>query len=361
METATMTAAEMKTAAQEFERSREREKEESTGSVQVQTSATKPALAGANNATNNATTAATSTPQRLRVGVVYDYPADDLLIPDKSSPLFNAARTTSKEGVDKVEATMRMAEGWGSLPPVLVRQTDSGLEVVAGIRRTLAARRIGVAAKIQLLDPKLTISELLGINVAENENRTDTNAVAKAESFTNFIEQYVAEAVAAELDEDRARTQAVKKLSQMVKMDPKTVDEYLQLMNLGKTARTAVIEGTVPRTVVTDRGLKLTRMVDENGKPDNDRQEAALEKYFAKANGKKSTRDEAAKQGKGQAVGYRPSAWEVKQMLANENTPPEAATLIQFLRGELTLQTAKRRMPWLKTAFVPKDGPGSGE
>jgi hypothetical protein len=65
-----------------------------------------------------------------------------------------------------------------------------------------------------------------------------------------------------------------------------------------------------------------------------------------------------------EAVGYKPSAWEIRQMTVNMEEAgeyTEQLALISFLRGDLTLRTAKKRLPWLKDVFVTKAGPGAVE
>lgn len=321
--------------------------------------------------------AATSTPtakSKYESGKTYTYPADNLLIPFSRDPLFNSARTNSNEGVDKLEASMR-DNGWGNIPEVLViERTPGKFTVVAGIRRTKAARKVGIDARIKVLDPSLSDSALLSINIQENENRTETNPLAKAESFGNFIEAYVREALAEEYPDateiparatKRARAQAIAVLATNVKLHKNTVDEYLQLLNLGKRARTLMLEGTLKRVDATDRGLKLAQMLNEDGTPDEAAQNVAIDNYLKQLglDGKKPARKDLKKAAAGESVGYKPNGWEIRQMTVNmeEAGLTEQLSFMQFLRGELTLRTAKKRLPWLKDVFVAKAGPGAAE
>lgn len=324
--------------------------------------------------------AKTTATSQFTPGDEYSYPADKLVIPSKGHPLFNAARTLSNEGVDKLVASMK-DKGWGNIPPVLVQFDELGdAVVVAGIRRTKAARQVGIEAQIKVLDPNLPVSELLSINIQENENRTDTNPMAKAESFNNFIQSYVAESLAEEFPDateytakavTKATTRAKQILAVKVKLAKETIDEYLQLMNLGSRARKYVIDGTLKRVDVSDRGAGLTRMILEDGSPDEDAQEAALEKLVkhTEETGAKPSRKELKAVTKGEAVGFKPKAWEINQMITKMEEATEAGTedyseqlnLIRFLRGDLTLRTAKKRMSWLKDVFVAKAGPGVAE
>ena len=362
--------------------------DESIGSIEVQTSFSEPTptLAAAPAiGSNSGGSGVGSRGPRYKVGGEYEYPADELIIPSKGDPLFNPARTTSNEGVDKLEASFKAAGGWGSIPPVLVVADEElgGFRVVAGIRRTKAARRVGIPARIKLLDPNTPPSELVAVSILENENRTNTNPMAKAESFEAFVNAYTSEALAEEyptVTDDsyapaaiaRMRARGLKILATRLKLDPKTVDEYLQLLNLIPAARKHLIEGSLAMRDVVDRGMGLTRMVNADGTPNVEKQEAALARFFkvAQVQGKPTTGKQLKQVVSGEAVGYKPNPWEVRQMLSRMqelgDEDPEvkaelvqAVTLLQFVKGELTLQTAKRRLPWLKRVFVPKDGPGA--
>jgi hypothetical protein len=309
-------------------------------------------------------------------GREYTYSADDLLIPEKGDPLYIEGRTNSNEGVDKLEASMK-DQGWGNIPPILVIESQPGqLKVVAGIRRTKAARKTNTPAQIRVLDPGMPVTEQLSLNIEENENRTDTNAIAKAHSFQSFVTEYVKQVLTEEFPDAteytakaiaKATVQAKKVLGLRLKLTAQTVDEYLQLVNLIPAARKAVAEGTLTRTAVIDRGAGLTRMLKEDGTPDVEKQTAALEKLMkhSEAAGGKTVSRAAAKQAATtEAVGYKPSAWEIRQMTVNMEEAGEYAeqlALISFLRGDLTLRTAKKRLPWLKDVFVAKAGPGAAE
>lgn len=356
---------------------------ESTIEVETYPIAAEPAPKGGGNANNSGKRSTIS--RVYQVGGEYDYPADELIIPAKGSTLFNPARTTSNEGVDKLEASMKAAGGWGSIPPVLVVEDSEqqGFVVVAGIRRTKAARRVGILARIKVLDPNTAQSELVAVSILENENRTNTNPMAKAESFEAFINAYTNEALAEEyptVTDDsypvaataRMRSRGLKILASRLRLDPKTVDEYLQLLNLIPAARKHLIEGTLALRDVVDRGMGLTRMVNEDGTPNVEKQEAALARFFkvTQVQGKPTTGKQLKQVVAGEAVGYKPNPWETRQMVTKMqelgDEDPEvraelkqALSLMQFLRGELTLQSAKRRLPWLKRVFVPKDGPGA--
>jgi len=324
-------------------------------------------------------TATSTTQQNYEPGKEYFYPADELLLPVPGDPLFNSARTNSNEGVDKLEASMKSYGGWGTIPAIGVVDNGYGqFKVVYGIRRTKAARKQAIEAKIHVLDPATPVSEQLALTIQENENRTDTNPLTKAESFGSFVQAFVDESIRQEYpatEENagvvvippaatkRARAQAIAILAANVKLNKNTVDEYLKLLNLGNRARKLIIEGTLKRVDVSDRGLNLTGMVIEDGSPDVAAQDIALDNFLktVEVEGKKPARKDLKKAATAEAIGYKPNNWEIKQIVASDDTPEDAKNLIAFLKGELTLLAAKRRMPWLKTAFVLKAGPGSVE
>lgn len=319
----------------------------------------------------------------------------DLHIPEKHDPRFIPGRTDSKLGVDKIRALLKQHGEWPSFLAPIVAIEEPSIEdpavtqctVVAGIRRTLAARAEGIEAHFTLLPPDTSIPDQLSIIIGENEGRTDLDPVAKAESFRAFITAYAeAQRPAGQDDETYAawpptreakklRSEALKVLAVNHKLDPRTIDEYLQLLERLPEVKKAVASGLVARTKVTDRaGWSRDKVLNEDGSPNEAVQTKLLKQLIGagmddpSAEGTltaagKLNREQAKQAATEGFVGFKPVKKELDWLLAamSEAEDPETElwkNILAFIRGELTLRAAKRRLPAVKNYFVAKDGPG---
>ncbi len=77
----------------------------------------------------------------------------------------------------------------GVLQPVLVRESESGYELVAGERRWLAAQKAGLD-KIPALVIRVTDREALEIALIENLQRQDLNPVEEAIAYRRLMDEF---------------------------------------------------------------------------------------------------------------------------------------------------------------------------
>jgi ParB family transcriptional regulator, chromosome partitioning protein len=77
----------------------------------------------------------------------------------------------------------------GVLQPVLVRQSDTGYELVAGERRLRAAKMAGLST-IPVLIKDISDAEMLEISIVENIQRADLNPMEEAEAYHRLVIEF---------------------------------------------------------------------------------------------------------------------------------------------------------------------------
>ncbi|MGC9063768.1 MAG: ParB/RepB/Spo0J family partition protein [bacterium] len=94
--------------------------------------------------------------------------------------------TIDKQAIEKLADSIRQK---GILQPILVRSRDNGFEIVAGERRYLAARLLGLK-KLPAILLEVNEREAYEISLIENIQREDLNPIDKANAFQGYIERY---------------------------------------------------------------------------------------------------------------------------------------------------------------------------
>lgn len=77
----------------------------------------------------------------------------------------------------------------GVLQPLLVRQSDTGYELVAGERRLRAAKMAGLST-IPILIKDISDAEMLEISIVENIQRADLNPMEEAEAYHRLVVEF---------------------------------------------------------------------------------------------------------------------------------------------------------------------------
>jgi ParB family chromosome partitioning protein len=93
----------------------------------------------------------------------------------------------------------------GVLQPIIVRQRETGYELVAGERRWRAAQHLGLAS-IPALVREATEQEMLLVALIENVQREDLNPIDRAKAYRDLCDRFglKQEEAAAQLGIDRA-------------------------------------------------------------------------------------------------------------------------------------------------------------
>jgi ParB family chromosome partitioning protein len=119
----------------------------------------------------------------------------------------------------------------GVLQPVLVREADSGYELIAGERRWRAARRVGlqtIPALVRVADDALALQQA----IVENVQREALDPLEEAAAYQQLIEDFklTHDDVARRVGKSRA-----------------TVTNFLRLLQLPATVQRYVHDGTLKR------------------------------------------------------------------------------------------------------------------
>lgn len=87
----------------------------------------------------------------------------------------------------KLEELATSIKEYGVIEPIIVKRSIKGYEIVAGERRTLAARKAGLE-KIPAIIRDFTDEEMLEIAILENIQREDLNIIEEAEAYKKMLE-----------------------------------------------------------------------------------------------------------------------------------------------------------------------------
>ena len=110
----------------------------------------------------------------------------DLLRPNKFQP-----RTHMDDA--RIEDLSRSIKSNGVIQPIVVRQTDSGYEIVAGERRWRASQRAGLL-KVPVVVRDIPEERLLAAALIENIQREDLNPIEEAQAYRRLADEFSAHA-----------------------------------------------------------------------------------------------------------------------------------------------------------------------
>ena len=133
----------------------------------------------------------------------------DLIAPNPRQP-----RTHIEEHrLDELAQSIRQN---GVIQPILVRQVESGYEIVAGERRWRAAQRAGLL-KVPIVIRQIPDEQVLQVALIENIQRENLNPIEEAQAYRRLADEHQMsqEAIAAAVGKDRA-----------------TIANYLRLLRL---------------------------------------------------------------------------------------------------------------------------------
>lgn len=117
----------------------------------------------------------------------------------------------------------------GIIQPLVVRNTDSGYEIIAGERRWRAAQRAGLT-KVPIIIKEATDREVLELALIENLQREDLNPIEEASAYSQLIQDFglTHEEVSSRIGKDRS-----------------TITNQLRLLRLPEEAKQALVEGEI--------------------------------------------------------------------------------------------------------------------
>lgn len=114
----------------------------------------------------------------------------------------------------------------GVLQPILVRKLDDGYQLIAGERRWLASKKVGlteIPCRIMELDNR-QVSEAA---IEENLKRKDLNVLEKAQAFQDYVDRFGC---------------TIEELGKRLSMDRSTVSNMLRLLELPGPVKQLLLE-----------------------------------------------------------------------------------------------------------------------
>jgi ParB family transcriptional regulator, chromosome partitioning protein len=121
-------------------------------------------------------------PQNQAVAKTYLECDIELIQPNRYQPRLHFAPEELAQLSESIRAQ-------GVLQPVLVRQSDTGYELVAGERRLRAAKMAGLST-IPVLIKDISDAEMLEISIVENIQRADLNPMEEAEAYHRLVIEF---------------------------------------------------------------------------------------------------------------------------------------------------------------------------
>jgi ParB family chromosome partitioning protein len=144
----------------------------------------------------------------------------------------------------------------GILQPILVRQTNDGYQLIAGERRLIAAKKIGLEV-VPCHVLSLTDQEVCEVALEENLKRQDLNVMEKAQGFKDYLERFQC------TQEDAARRFSI---------DRSSLTNMLRLFELPDQLQSDLRAGQLSLgharallTLPADEQLKFAQMIQRNG------------------------------------------------------------------------------------------------
>jgi ParB family chromosome partitioning protein len=152
----------------------------------------------------------------------YFYCDTDLIRPNRFQP---RRRFTDEDLAELAESI----KSQGILQPLLVRQDETGYELITGERRLRAAKRAGLT-QVPVLIKRVNNDKLLEMAIVENIQREDLNPVEEAEAYHRLITQL-------KLTQDQASARVGKSRS--------AVANFLRLRQLPDQIKAGITDGTL--------------------------------------------------------------------------------------------------------------------
>jgi ParB family chromosome partitioning protein len=116
----------------------------------------------------------------------------------------------------------------GVIQPIIVRKIDDGYELVAGERRLVAVKKLGLSIIPAILTENLSKEGSLELSIIENIQREDLNPIDQGRGYKKLIEEFGVS------QED---------ISKKVGKDRTTISNILRLLNLPDEVQEHVVSG----------------------------------------------------------------------------------------------------------------------
>lgn len=98
---------------------------------------------------------------------------------------FQPRRVFDPGGLEELRDSIR---NHGLLQPVVLRQAESGFQLISGERRWRAARLAGLARIPAIVRPDVSDTDMLELALVENVQRRDLNSIERARAFKDMMD-----------------------------------------------------------------------------------------------------------------------------------------------------------------------------
>ncbi len=129
---------------------------------------------------------------------------------------------------EKLDELTNSIKEKGVIQPIIVRKTDEGYELVAGERRLVAAKKLGLVIIPAILAENLSKEGSLELSIIENVQREDLNPIDQAKGYKRLIEEF-------ELSHED--------ISKKVGKDRTTISNILRLLHLPEEVQKSLVSG----------------------------------------------------------------------------------------------------------------------
>jgi ParB family chromosome partitioning protein len=117
----------------------------------------------------------------------------------------------------------------GIIQPLVVRNTESGYELIAGERRLRAAKMAGLS-KVPVIVKEVSDEGLLEFSIIENIQREDLNAIEEADAYSQLMTRF---------------NMTQEQVADRVGKSRPTVANLLRLRNLPETIKESLADGVI--------------------------------------------------------------------------------------------------------------------
>ncbi|MBR0164158.1 MAG: ParB/RepB/Spo0J family partition protein [Lachnospiraceae bacterium] len=171
--------------------------------------------------------------------------------PNRAQP----RKTFDEDALDELADSIRQV---GVLEPLLVREIDGQYDLVAGERRWRAARKAGLKEVPVTIRNDLTDQQVVEIQLIENIQREDLNAIEEAQAFERLIKEFhmKQDDVAERVSKSRV---AITNSMRLLKLSP-----GVQQMVIDKRIKETAARALIPVEDTETQFLLAQRIMDED-------------------------------------------------------------------------------------------------
>ena len=134
---------------------------------------------------------------------------------------YQPRKTFDEEGIAELAESITKH---GLLQPLLVRPHNGSYQLIAGERRLMACKKVGletVPCRVMELEDK----QICAVAIEENLKRKDLNVLEKAQAFRNYLDQFGG---------------TVDELAQTLSLSRPTVSNFIRLLDLAEPVKKAL-------------------------------------------------------------------------------------------------------------------------